>query len=111
LSAIGVTPTRPETDVESEPVKPGDTWKSLEPLALASPCTSLGATTCTGRTATGMRTRWVPSFHVSEPFAQAWNAASVRVKVTVKDADSPGCSVSVDGVTDTSKPGTPALAV
>src|SRR5262249_12034071 len=104
LSAIGVTPTRPSTDVPRAPVKPGVTSNVCEPLALASACTSGGALTATGCSAIVLRTWCVPSLQTSDPATQSPNGASVRVKVTVKLADSPGARWSVDGLTETSKP-------
>ena len=53
----------------------------------------------------GLRTRWVLSVHVSEPMAQLFRAAVMRVKVTVKFAAAPGASVTRLGVTTVSKPG------
>src|SRR5215213_3639334 len=104
LSAVGVTPTRPATLLSSDPVKPGVTEKLLLPLALASPCTSVGAATATGSTAIGLRTRWAPSLHVSDPFAHALSVAVVRVKEMVNVAASPALSFSFDGLTATSRP-------
>ena len=63
----------------------------FEPLALASPCTSAGAATATGRRVIGMRTLCAPSVHVSEPMAQVVEAArQSRVKVTVNGLSSSG---------------------
>ena len=104
LSAIGVTPTRPSTKLSSVPVKPGVTSKSTLPLALAAPCTSVGAATATGRRAIGLRTRWVPSHQMSDPFAHSPSVAVVRVKWIVNVAAWPGASVSEAGVTVVSIP-------
>src|SRR4051794_20419147 len=111
LSLIGVTPTRPSSEGSTRPVKPGVTWKSCEPLALASPCTSTGALTATGCSVMGLRTRCDPSVHSRDPLTQAPSAAVVRVKVTVNVASAPGASVREDGVTVTSNPGALAVAL
>src|SRR5919206_2922451 len=111
LSLIGVTPTRPAMLNVSEPLNPGVAEYSTLPLALAAPCTSDGAATATGRTAIGARTSWLPSLHVSEPIAHAPSVAVVRSKRTVKVACSPGARLTVEGVTETSKPGRVAVAV
>src|SRR6186997_3297986 len=111
LSAVGVTPTRPETVVARLPVKPGVTLKVWEPLALAAPWTSAGAATGTGRSAIGERTLCPAPVQVSEPLAQAPNAAVVRENRTVKVPTASGASVRVEGVTVTSNPGTLADAV
>src|SRR5262245_17498990 len=111
LSAIGVTPTRPETEVSSGPLKPGVTENSSDPLALASPWTSAGAETTTARSAIGERTACVPSAQVSDPIAHSPNSASVRENVTVNSPVAPGARVSCEGVTCTSNPGTLADAL
>src|SRR5262245_20799591 len=111
LSATGVTPTRPETVFSRFPLKPALTSNDLLPLALASPCTSVGAATATGRTATGLRTVWPAPVQVRDPTAQSPKPAVVRVKVTVNVPSPPGASVSVDGLTTVVKPGRLADAV
>ena len=69
LSCVGVTPTSPSTVEVSVPVVPGVTEYDCVPLALAAPCTSVGALRATGRTATGIRTSCVLSLQVSDPVA------------------------------------------
>ena len=94
-------------------MKPGVTWNCVEPLALASPCTSAGAATGTARRAIGERTVCeAPSVHVSEPLAHSSNAAVVRENVTVKVLPQhPARASGSTGVTAVLNPGTLADAV
>ena len=101
LASVSIPATSPRAAKLSGPgAKPVLTEYEMPP---ASPVTSAGAATATGRMATGMRTTWPLSpVHLIEP---VWNvpraAAAVRVNVTDHGMDAFGliAKVGVDGVT------------
>src|SRR6188472_3575209 len=94
LSAVGVTPTRPDTVIDRLPLMPGVIWNDCEPLtAVVSAWTSDCAAISTGRRAMGLRTVCEPPVQIRAPCAQALKAALPRVNVTWKVASAPGARV------------------
>ncbi len=63
------------------------------------------ATRLSALAVSGLRSVWLPSVQVTFPKLYVLKGAPLRVSVTVNGFDSPGAIVSVDGDTDTVKPG------
>src|SRR5215475_2624379 len=95
--------SRPATEADSVPLKPGFTVRVAEP-SVPVPFTCAGALTGTGRSASWLCTVCVPSCQSSEPKAYWPNGAVVRVNVTWYCLFQPAPRYSVLGDTVTSKP-------
>src|SRR5215470_862745 len=109
VASFSTAGSRPATEVDSVPLKPGSTVKAAEP-AVPVPFTCAGALTATGRTASWLCTVCVPSRQSSEPKAYWPNGAVVRVNVTWYCLFQPAPTYRVLGVTVTSKPGGAVMA-
>src|SRR5215470_6050243 len=101
--------SRPATEVDSVPLKPGFTVRVAEP-AVPVPSTWAGALIATGRSAIWLCTLCVPSCQSSEPKAYWPNGAVVRVNVTWYCLFQPAPRYRLLGVTVTSKPGGAVMA-